>query len=45
MLRKIKTREIVKDVKALDRAATAAEHMRDAFVRTRDSGTDTGIGA
>ena len=41
MLHKIKTREIVKDVKALDRAATASEHMRDAFVRTRDSAERT----
>lgn len=33
---KIKTRETVKDVKAIDKAAVAGERMRNAFVRTKD---------
>lgn len=33
---KIKTRETVKDIKALDKAAVAGERMRDAFIRTKD---------
>lgn len=32
----IKTREIVKDVKVIDKAAVAGERMRSAFVRTKD---------
>ena len=32
----IKTREIVKDVKAIDKAVVAGERMRSAFVRTKD---------
>lgn len=33
---KIKTRETVKNIKALDKAAVASERMRDAFIRTKD---------
>ena len=33
---KIKTREVVKDVKAIDKAAVAGERMRSTFVRTKD---------
>lgn len=33
---KIKTRETVKDVKVIDKAAVAGERMRNAFVRTKD---------
>ena len=33
---KIKTRETVKDVKAIDKAAVASQRMKDAFVRTKD---------
>ena len=33
---KIKTRETVKDIKPLDKAAVAGERMRDAFIRTKD---------
>ena len=36
MSKGIKTRNVTKDVKALDKAATAAERMMDAFVRTKD---------
>lgn len=32
----IKTREIVKDVKVIDKAAVAGERMRSAFVRTKE---------
>jgi hypothetical protein len=35
-LSKIKTRETVKDVKVLDKAAVASQRMKDAFVRTKD---------
>jgi hypothetical protein len=33
---KIKTRETVKDVKAIDKVAVASQRMKDAFVRTKD---------
>lgn len=33
---KIKTRETVKNVKVLDKAAVASENMRKAFIRTKD---------
>lgn len=33
---KIKTRERVRDIKTLDKAAIAGQRMKDAFVRTRD---------
>ncbi len=32
---KIKTRETVKDIKALDKAAIASERMKDAFIRSK----------
>ena len=35
---KIKTRESVKNVKALDRAAVASENMKKAFIRTKEQG-------
>ena len=34
---KIKTRETVKDIKVLDKAAVAGERMKDAFIRTKDT--------
>jgi hypothetical protein len=34
---RIKTRETVKDIKALDKAAIASERMRDAFIRSKDT--------
>lgn len=34
---KIKTRETVKDIKALDKAAIASERMKDAFIRSKDT--------
>ena len=39
----IKTREKVKDIKAIDKAATAAHHMKDAYVRTKDSAERTQV--
>ena len=33
---KIKTRETVKNVKALDKVAVASENMKKAFIRTKD---------
>lgn len=33
---KIKTRESVKDIKVLDKAAVAGERMKDAYIRTRN---------
>lgn len=35
---KIKTRETVKNVKALDKVAVASENMKKAFIRTKDQG-------
>lgn len=35
---KIKTRESVKNVKVLDKAAVASENMKKAFIRTKDQG-------
>lgn len=35
-MNKIKTRETVKDIKALDKAAVASERMKDAFIRTKN---------
>ena len=32
-----KTRETVKDIKVLDKAAVAGERMKDAFIRTKDT--------
>lgn len=37
-MRKIKTRETVKSVKVLDKAAVASENMKKAFIRTKDQG-------
>ena len=34
---KIKTRETVKDIKALDKAAIASKRMRDSFIRSKDT--------
>jgi chemotaxis protein histidine kinase CheA len=34
---KIKTRETVKDIKALDKAAIASKRMKDAFIRSKDT--------
>lgn len=34
---KIKTRETVRDIKALDKIAAATHHVKDAYVRTKDS--------
>lgn len=36
MSKTIKTREIKRDIRALDKAGIAAERMKDAFVRTKD---------
>lgn len=37
----IKTRHVRKDVKVLDKTVTAAEHMKGAYIRTRDSAERT----
>ena len=37
---KIKTRETVKDIKALDKAAIASERMKDAFIRSKDTASN-----
>ena len=37
MGRTIKTRHVQKDIKVLDKTVTAAEHMKGAYIRTRDS--------
>ena len=39
-MNRIKTREIVKDIKALDKAAIASERMRDAFIRSKDTASN-----
>ena len=36
MSRDIKVRQVSRDVKVLDRGLTAAEHMKQGFVRTKD---------
>lgn len=36
-MNRIKTRETVKDIKALDMAAIASERMRDVFIRSKDT--------
>lgn len=41
MSKGIKTRNVAKDVKTLDKAATAAERMKDVFVRTKDAAEKT----
>lgn len=35
----IKTREVVKDIKVLDKASVAGERMRNAYIRTKDRAT------
>lgn len=37
MAREIRTRQVCRDIKALDKAAAAAGHMKHAYVRTKDS--------
>ena len=41
MGRTIKTRHVQKDIKVLDKTVTAAEHMKGAYIRTRDSAEQT----
>ena len=41
MGRTIKTRHVQKDIKVLDKTVTAAEHMKWAYIRTRDSAEQT----
>ena len=43
MGRTIKTRHIQKDIKVLDKTVTAAEHMKGAYIRTRDSAEQTQV--
>ena len=37
MSKGIKTKATVKDVKALDKSAVAAERMKQAYIRTKDN--------
>ena len=39
-MNRIKTRETVKDIKVLDKAAIASERMRDAFIRSKDTASN-----
>jgi hypothetical protein len=39
-MNRIKTRETVKNIKALDKAAIASERMRDAFIRSKDTASN-----
>jgi hypothetical protein len=39
-MNRIKTRETVKDIKALDKAAIASERMKDAFIRSKDTASN-----
>lgn len=41
MVREIKTRRVYKDIKALDKTANVAEHVKHAFVRTKDTAEKT----
>ena len=41
MGRTIKPRHVQKDIKVLDKTVTAAEHMKGAYIRTRDSAEQT----
>lgn len=41
MERTIKIRHIQKDIKVLDKTATAAEHLKGAYIRTRESAEQT----
>ena len=43
MGRTIKTRHVQKDIKVLDKTVTAAEHMKGAYIRTRDGAEQTQI--
>lgn len=43
MSRDIKVRQVSRDVKVLDRGLTAAEHMKQGFVRTKDQTGQTSI--
>lgn len=43
MGRTIKTRRVQKDIKVLDKTVTAAEHMKGAYIRTRDSAEQTQV--
>ena len=43
MGRTIKTRHVQKDIKVLDNTVTAAEHMKGAYIRTRDSAEQTQV--
>ncbi|BFL25636.1 hypothetical protein K310107B6_16880 [Mediterraneibacter gnavus] len=43
MERTIKTRYVQKDIKVLDKTLTAAEHLKDAYIRTRDSADQTQV--
>ena len=43
MGRTIKTRHVQKDIKVLDKTLTAAEHLKDAYIRTRDSADQTQV--
>lgn len=43
MGRTIKTRHVQKDIKVLDKTVTAAEHMKGAYIRTRDSSEQTQV--
>ena len=38
---KIKTRDIVKDIKVIDKAGNAADRMKNAFIRTKDEAQHT----
>lgn len=41
MVEKIKTRSVHKDVKVLDKTAAAAEHMKNAYIRTKNQAEQT----
>ena len=43
MGRTIKTRHVQKDIKVLDKTVTAAEHMKGAYIRTRDNAEQTQV--
>lgn len=43
MGRTIKTRHVQKDIKVLDKTVTAAERMKGAYIRTRDSAEQTQV--
>lgn len=37
MAKEVRTRQVRRDIKALDKTAAAAGHMKHAYVRTKDS--------